>query len=150
MKEEILATEVEMRPGMEVPPWPIKTVAKNGGIVIQGRSFLGAVLARTVKFATWAVSVMSRRNFQTGTENYTGEKMDSLEAWAGKAVESVPTKMEFLSSGMVLVPPSLVTWWKKMLWLAFGFSPMKTASCLLRLLDRQVSRSIVGAKSAIS
>ena len=135
---------------MEVPPWSIKTVAKNGGIDIQGQSFLGAALARTVKFDTWAGSVMSRREVQTGTANSAGEKRDSLEDWAGKAVELVPTRMKFFSSGMVLVPPSLVTWWKKMMWLAFGVFPMKTVSCSLRLLDRQVSRSTVGAKIAMS
>ena len=50
VKEEILETTVEMRSGMEVPPWSINTVAKNGGIGIQGRNFLGAALARTVRF----------------------------------------------------------------------------------------------------
>ena len=71
---------------MEVPPWSIKIVAKNGGIGIQGRNFLGAVSARTVKFLTWAGSVMSQREVQTGTANSTGEKRDSLEAWEVKAV----------------------------------------------------------------
>ena len=135
---------------MEVPPWSIKTVAKNGGIGIQGRNFLGAALERTVKFVTWAWSVMSQREVQTGTANSTGERRDSLEAWVGKARELVPTNMNFFSTDMVLVPPSLVTWWKKMMWLAFGVFPMKTVSCSLRLLHRQVSRSKVGAKVAMS
>ena len=135
---------------MEVPPWSIKTVDKNGDIGIQGRHFLGDALARTVKFVIWAGLVMSWREVQIGTVKSTREKRDSLEDWAGKAVELVPTKMKFFSSGMVLVPPSLVTWWKKMIWLAFGVFPMKTVSCLLRLFARQVSRSKVGAKSAMS
>ena len=150
VKEEILATAVEMSSGVEVPHWSIKTVAKNGEIGIQGRNFLGAALERTVKFLTWAGSVILRREVQTGTANSTREKRGFLEAWAGKAVDLVPTNMIFFSSGMVLLPPSLVTWWKKMMWLAFGVLPMKTVSCLLRLLDRQVSRSTVGAKSAMS
>ena len=86
MKEEILETAVEMRSGMEVPPWSINTVANNGGIGIQGRNLLGAALARAVKFATWAGLVMSRREVHTGTANSTGEKRDYLEAWAGKDV----------------------------------------------------------------
>ena len=134
---------------MEVPPWSIKTVAKSGGIGIQGRNFLGATLAQTVKFVIWEGSVISQIEVQTGTANSTGEKGDSLEAWAGKAVNLVPTKMKCFSSGMVLVPPSLVTWWKKMIWLAFGVSPMKMVSCLLILFARQVSRSTVGAKRAM-
>ena len=150
MKEEFLATSVEMRSGMEVPPWSIKTVDKNGDIGIQGRHFLGDALARTVKFVIWAGLVMSWREVQIGTVNSTREKRDSLEAWEGKAVESVPTKMKFFSSGMVLVPPSLVTWWKNMMWLAFGVFPMQTVSCSFRLLDRQVSRSTDGTKSAMS
>ena len=135
---------------MEVPPWSIKIVAKNGGIGIQGRNLLGAALARTVKFVTWARSVMSHREVQMSTANSTGEKRDSLEAWAVKAVELVPTKIIFFSSDMVLVPPSLVTWWKKIMWLAFGVFPMKTMCCSLRLLDRQVLRLTVGSKSAMS
>ena len=43
MKEEILATAVKMRSGMEFLHWSIKTVAKNGGIGIQGRSFFIAL-----------------------------------------------------------------------------------------------------------
>ena len=82
-----------MRSGLEVPPWLIKTVAKNGGIGIQGRNFLGAALARTVKFVTWAGLVMLQREVQMGTANSAGEESDSLEAWAGKSVESVPTDM---------------------------------------------------------
>ena len=100
---------------MEVPPWLIKTVAKNGGIGIQGRNFLGAALAWTVRFVIRAGSLMSQREVQTGTAKFTGEKRDYLEAWAEKAVESVPTKMKVFSLGMILVPPSLVTWWKKMM-----------------------------------
>ena len=90
---------------------------------------MGAVLARTIKFVTWAGSVMSRREAQTGTAKSTGEKRGSFKDWAGKAVELVPTNMKFFSSGMVQLPPSFVTWWKKMMWLAFGGLPMKTVSC---------------------
>ena len=72
MKEEILATAVEMRSGMEVPPALIKTVAKNGGIGIQGQHFLGAALARTVRIVIWAGLVMSQSEVQTGTANSTG------------------------------------------------------------------------------
>ena len=69
----------------------IKTVAKNGKIGIQGQNLLGAALARTVRFVIWAGSVMSRKEVQTSTAKSIGEKKDSLEAWAGKAVESVPS-----------------------------------------------------------
>ena len=85
-----------------------------------------------------------------GTANSTGEKRDYLEAWEGKAVELVPTKMKFFSSGMVLVPPSLVTWWKKMLWLAFGFFPMKIVSCSLILFARQLLILTDGANIKMS
>ena len=111
---------------------------------------MGDALARTVRFLIWAGLVMSRKEVQTGTANSIGEKRDCLEAWAGKAVESVPTKMKIFSSGMVLVPPSLVTWWKNMMWLAFGVFRMKTVPCLLRLFARQLSRLMVGAKIAMS
>ena len=107
-------------------------------------------MARTVRIVIWAGLAMSQSEVQMGTANYTREKRDSLEAWAGKSVELVPTKMKFFSSGMVLVPPSLVTWWKKMIWLTFRVFPMKAVSYLLRLFARQVSRLTVGAKSAMS
>ena len=102
---------------------------------------------KTVSFVIWAGLAMSQSEVQMGTANYTREKRDYLEAWAGKAVYLVPTNMIFFSSGMVLVPPSFLTWWKNMTWLAFGVFPMKTVSCFLRLFARQVSRSTVGAKS---
>ena len=51
---------------------------------------------------------------------------------------------------MVLVPPSLASWWKNIMWLAFGVFPMKTVSCLLRLFARQVLRLTFGAKSVMS
>ena len=128
----------------------IKTVAKNGGIGIQGRNSLRAALARTVRFVIWAGSVMLWKEVHNSTAESTGEKRDSLEAWEGKAVESVPTNMKFFLSDTVLVPPSLVTWRKNMMWLAFGVFPMQTVSCSFRLLDRQVSRLAVGAKRAMS
>ena len=84
---------------------------------------MGDALAQTVRVVIWAGSVMSRREVQTSTANSTGTIRDTLEAWARKDVESVPTKMNVLSSGMVLVTPSLVTLWKNMMWLSFGFSP---------------------------
>ena len=107
-------------------------------------------MAQTVRVVIWAGSMMLRKEVQTGTENYTGEKMDSLEAWEGKAVESVTNKKKFLLSGVALVPLSFVTRCKNMMWLAFRAFPMKTVSCSLRLFARQVSRSTVGAKSAMS
>ena len=73
----------------------INTVAKNGGIGIQGWNFLGAALARTVRFVIWEGPVMSQREVQTGTAISTRDKRDSLEAWAGKSVESVTTEMKF-------------------------------------------------------
>ena len=111
---------------------------------------MGAELARTVRFVICAGLVMSQKEIRIGTANANREKRYPLEALSGKAVELVPTKMKIFLSGIVLVPPSLVTWWKNMMWLAFGVFPMKMVSCSLRLIARQLSRSTVGAKIAMS
>ena len=93
---------------------------------------------------------MTVKTFHAGTAWSTKTKRDSMDTWTGKATESIPNRKKVFASGVVLVPLILVTWWKKIMWSAFGAFAVNTVSCSFRLLDRQSSMVIFGVNRLMS